>query len=108
MKYYRDGKTLGKPLLSSGKMTQPSARQMHISIENSTLTTMDFLLDPGRGGAGISHSSTHLRIMFFFFWPRRVACRILVPGPGIEPMPPALGVQSLNHWTTGEVQDHVF
>ena len=29
--------------------------------------------------------------------------RILVPWPGIEPMPPALGAWSLNHWTTREV-----
>ena len=27
----------------------------------------------------------------------------LVPRPGIEPGPPALGVQSLSHWTTREV-----
>ena len=27
----------------------------------------------------------------------------LVPRPGIEPRPPALGAQSLNHWTTSEV-----
>ena len=27
----------------------------------------------------------------------------LVPGPRIEPGPPALGVQSLTHWTTREV-----
>ena len=27
----------------------------------------------------------------------------LVPSPGIEPRPPALGVQSLSHWTTKEV-----
>ena len=27
----------------------------------------------------------------------------LVPQPGIEPRPPALGAQSLNHWTTKEV-----
>ena len=27
----------------------------------------------------------------------------LVPWPGIKPAPPALGVQSLNHWTTREV-----
>ena len=25
---------------------------------------------------------------FFFFWPHLVACEILVPQPGIEPMPP--------------------
>ena len=39
------------------------------------------------------------RIFFF----GRVACEILVPRPGIEPMSPALEVQSLNHWTTREV-----
>ena len=40
-----------------------------------------------------------------------VACELLVaaciqdlaPGPGIEPGPPALGAQSLSHWTTREV-----
>ena len=29
----------------------------------------------------------------------------LVPRPGIEPGPPALGVQSLTHWTTREVPE---
>ena len=40
---------------------------------------------------------------FFFSWPRCVACGILVPQPGIKPVPPAVEVQSLNHWTTREV-----
>ena len=35
------------------------------------------------------------------FW---LCCGILVPWPGIEPAPPALEAQSLNHWTAGEVQ----
>ena len=26
----------------------------------------------------------------------------IFPQPGIRPMTPAFGVQSLNHWTTGE------
>ena len=30
------------------------------------------------------------------------ACGILIPQPGIEPMPPALEVQSFNHWTSKE------
>ena len=44
-------------------------------------------------------------VFFFnlFFWPHRVACGILVPRPGIEAVPPALGAQSLNHWTPREV-----
>ena len=38
-----------------------------------------------------------------FLWPRRAACGILVPRPGIEPVPPALGAWSLNHWAAREV-----
>ena len=38
-----------------------------------------------------------------FFWLRCVTCRILVPPTGIEHVAPALGAQSLNHWTTREV-----
>ena len=36
----------------------------------------------------------------FIFWPRRAACRSLVPQPGIEPAP---GARSLNHRTAREV-----
>ena len=32
-----------------------------------------------------------------------MACGIFVPGLGIEPMSPAVDVQSLNHWTSREV-----
>ena len=32
----------------------------------------------------------------------------LVPQPGIEPRPPALGGQSLSHWTTREVPQKIF
>ena len=38
---------------------------------------------------------------FFFFW--HAACGILVPQPGIEPVPAAMEGWSLNHWTTREV-----
>ena len=31
------------------------------------------------------------------FWPHNVPCRIPVPRPGIEPIPTALEVWSLNH-----------
>ena len=40
---------------------------------------------------------------YFIFRLHYSACGILVPQPGIKPMPPILGVQSLNHWTTREV-----
>ena len=32
----------------------------------------------------------------------------LAPCPGIEPRPPALGAQSLSHWTTREVPGGLF
>ena len=32
-----------------------------------------------------------------------MACSILVPQPGNKPVPPALDVLSLNHWTSREV-----
>ena len=37
-----------------------------------------------------------------------MVCRILVPQPGIKPMPPAMRAQSLNHWTTREVPSVYF
>ena len=39
----------------------------------------------------------------FFFLSHCGACRILVPKPGIEPLPPAVEAQSLNHWIIREV-----
>ena len=36
------------------------------------------------------------------FWLPAVACRILVPWPEIEPVPPAMEVWNLNHWSTKE------
>ena len=38
-----------------------------------------------------------------FFLVTHMACGILVPWLGIEPMPPAVEAQSLNHWTILEV-----
>ena len=37
------------------------------------------------------------------FWPHCAACGILVPQTDFKPVPPALAVQSINHWTTREV-----
>ena len=44
-----------------------------------------------------------LSVSLFIFWPCCVACRFLVPWPGIKLIPPALEASSLNHWTTREV-----
>ena len=47
------------------------------------------------------YTYTFLHIYFFFFL--ATLCGILVPQPGIEPVPPAVEAWSLNHWTTREV-----
>ena len=40
---------------------------------------------------------------FFFFWLHHSVCGVLVPWPGIEPTPPEVEVQNLNHWITREM-----
>ena len=42
-------------------------------------------------------------VLFFSFWPSPKACGILVPRPGIQPMPSAVKAWSPNHWTAREV-----
>ena len=51
------------------------------------------------------HYKVTLFIYLFIYWPHLVACGILVPWPRIEPVPPALEVWSLNHWTAREVPE---
>ena len=41
----------------------------------------------------------------FIFWSCHVVCGVLVPWPGMEPIPAALEAQSLNHWTSKEVPE---
>ena len=44
-----------------------------------------------------------LYFILFIFWLYHTACRILVPWPGIEPVPPVLKAGNANLWTTSEV-----
>lgn len=46
------------------------------------------------------HCSTSLIVTHRLSCP--VACGVLIPRPGMEPRPTALGTQSLSHWTTLE------
>ena len=46
-------------------------------------------------------SSCAYIFFFFFFW--RCSMQDLSSQPGIEPRPPALEVQNLNHWNAREV-----
>ena len=47
--------------------------------------------------------SPFLFFLFLIFWLCCVACGILVPQPGTEPVPPVLGRKGLSHWITMEV-----
>ena len=38
-----------------------------------------------------------------FFWLHSTACGILVPPPGVKPVPPSVRAWNLNNWTTREV-----
>ena len=42
-----------------------------------------------------------------FFWQTTQHMGILVPRPGIEPVPPAVEARSPNHWSTTEVPNWV-
>ena len=61
----------------------------------------------------------HLRLLmgnsflFLVFWGAMTCnmwdqCRILLSQLGMEPTPPAMEVQSLNHWTNREVPGQFF
>ena len=58
---------------------------------------------PVEVGVSVIHCCVMNLVTFFFFFPGCTACGILVPQPGIEPVPPALEARSLNHWTAREV-----
>ena len=52
----------------------------------------------------ICEADAFLPFLFLFcFCMLHAACRILVPTPGMEPVPPAVEAQSPNHWTGREV-----
>ena len=42
-------------------------------------------------------------VLFIYFLTHHAVYRILVPRPGMEPMPPAVEAQILNHWAAREV-----
>ena len=55
-------------------------------------------LGMGWGKHDVSQSYNWWFLFYYLF----AACRILVPWPGIEPMPPTVEVLGPNYWTAGE------
>ena len=47
-------------------------------------------------------------VYFYASWPLQVVCGILVPRPGIKPLPLAMEVHILNSWTTRETSLNYF
>ena len=47
-----------------------------------------------------------MKVQLFIYLFGHTTCGILVPQPGIELMPPAVEVWSLNSWTTREVPEN--
>ena len=45
---------------------------------------------------------------FIIFWPCHAACKTLVPQPRVEPGPPLVEAQSLNHWPSREFPIQMF
>ena len=70
-----------------------------VSLLLNTLSRFFIAFLPRSKHLLVSWSSHHLE---WFFWPCQVACGILVPGPGIQSMPPALEAWSPNHCATRE------
>ena len=56
---------------------------------------------------GLAHPSIPWPLIPFFFFSFWIACRVLVPQPGIEPTPLAVEVKNLNHWTSREVPNSI-
>ena len=61
-----------------------------------------------QGKANQNHSeippnTTRIAIIYLLiFWLHCATCRIIIPRPGIEPVPSAVKAQSPNHWTARE------
>ena len=81
---------------------------LSIQFHSSKSCVLNFMLQEIKtftSSSGCYGSSCFAIIYLFFFWPHHAACWILVPWPGIKPVPPALEVRSLNHWTQGSPQE---
>ena len=49
-----------------------------------TLTISESPVTDGNSLMGFKLSTQHTHFIYLFIWPQNKACRILVPGPGIE------------------------
>ena len=68
-------------------------------------TRLDTQVNLGASHTSFWNGNNSSLSLFFTFFPIfcHAACGILVPQPGIEPVPPTVEVRCLNHWTAREV-----
>ena len=85
------------------------AKCLHIGLDYASTRITLFVFARGHSiitqeigdyAAIMKESNTYSK--FFFFWPHHAACGILIPRPGMEPVPPAVGAWSPKHWTARE------
>ena len=84
---------------SDGCLLDPSTFLLGISARGMA----GFLVTLGRG-EGYFQISSPYQVVSCRGWGsgKHIACGILVPGPGIEPVTPAVEVGSPNHWAARE------
>ena len=89
---------LSEPVASTYQMT-PNA----VTTQKCLQTTPNVLW----GAKPFQRRTVALKQFLIFiitiFWSHYVACKILVPRPGTEPVAPVVEAWSLNRWTTREV-----
>ena len=76
---------------------------MNIGVHVSLSIRFPQCVCPAVGSLG--HIAVLFPVLFIYLAALGLSCSMwdLAPWPGIEPGPPALGAQSLSHWTTREV-----
>ena len=93
-----------KSVGAKGRRRVTDTQEVVIAKKNAT----EFRTVVTSMGGGVTPEKGFLEfwniLCLFFFWPCHAACGILLPQPGVEPVPPAVEAQSLNHWTAREVQ----
>ena len=92
-----------------GKSVKYSAVWMFLNLDYCLLMIFSTLLL-----VSLSLFFSFFNLFTWLFWVLVAACKLgcgmwdLVPWPGIEPGPSALGARNLNHWTTREVPLLIF
>ena len=81
----------------SGPVTEEGGCTLWMSSDDAVRRLRQLWLSCGR--VNITCAFVSKFILFIYFWLCHTACRILVPWPGIKPMPPTMEAWIHNHRT---------